>query len=223
MLKKCKLVMLASNQKAITNQLFISDNKQLYNCLKGIDCRFDAQHLYILSDEDIKEGDWVECNKQIYQHNSRAYSTAEKKIIATTDTSLLSNKVLRYREGNLGEATDYLPLPQPSQSFIEKYIEKYNKGKRITGVMVEYEGFECSNGHYMNHQTVCNYPHCEQNNYPKFKVSSKDNTITIKPVKDSWNRDEVDSLIESAYELGYRDRDADIGYGSNLSYAKENK
>ena len=34
----------------------------------------------------------------------------------------------------------------------------------------------------------------------KLKINSKDNTITIKKVKDSWTREEVDKLLELTKE-----------------------
>ena len=90
-----------------------------------------------------------------------------EKIIATTDISLV-------KEYN---------LPEPSQSFIQKYIEEYNKGNTITDVLVEYE-FD-NEGHTDN-------PGWHNQ---KLKVNSKDNTITIKKVKDSWNKEEVIKLL----------------------------
>ena len=74
-------------------------------------------------------------------------------------------------------------LPKPSQSFIEKYIEKYNKGEQITDVLVEY------------------WAHTEE--HPQLKINPKDNTITIKPVKDSWNREEVVQLASNAFRAGH--------------------
>ena len=67
-------------------------------------------------------------------------------------------------------------LPQPSQQFIQKYIEEYNKGNVITDVLVEYD-------YLLDDRAVLPYWN--------LKVNTKDNTITIKKVKDSWNRDEV--------------------------------
>jgi hypothetical protein len=100
-------------------------------------------------------------------------SSRNKKIIATTDTSL---KIFAGK----GDTCDlYYNLPQPSQQFIEKYIEFYNKGKVITDVLVEY-------------QQIAQYNTGEPILILKL---DKNNTITIKKSKDSWNREEVIKLI----------------------------
>ena len=133
-------------------------NKQLtiVNSTFAINCELQSQHLYIISDDEIKEGDWFInlFNNVIVQAHNWIYVSTCKKIIATTDTSLeIVSK---------GINPVYEKLPQPSQQFIEKYIESYNKGEVITDVL---------------------------------KVNPKDNTITIKKLKDSWNRQEVFALI----------------------------
>lgn len=154
-----------------------------------------SQHLYITSDDEIKEGDWciylglsMRCFKVInaednkLYHGSREYFNKSicKKIIATTNTSLII-------EGKLYKTTSN--LPQPSQQFIEKYIEEYNKGNIITDVLVEYE---------MRH-TGWTEDQSEYTYDEFLKVNPKDNTITIKKLKDNWNREEVIELIKKAY------------------------
>ena len=83
-----------------------------------------------------------------------------KSIIAVTDSSF--------------------DLPSIPQSFIERYVEEYNKGNIIEDVMVEYD-----------------------HNLPEYggvmpRVSATDNTINIKIIKDSWNRAE---LLEQSGEF----------------------
>jgi hypothetical protein len=172
MYKKCKLVMLTSNEKA---PIFsIRSWKKLYNsnmvkAINPITFNDDEsyQHLYIISDEEIKEGDWCIINDSIRigKYDGNINKNWYKKIISSTDSNL--------------------NLPQPSQSFIDKYIEEYNKGNIITDVMVEYD------------TTLGDKEDENQNLIPIniIKVNSKDNTITIKKVKDSWNKDEVNALI----------------------------
>jgi hypothetical protein len=95
------------------------------------------QHLYIVDDSEIKEGDWFLYKEKIIFHHDGSMHTSShcKKIIATTDK-------LTYKYNELGNElkVDYF-LPQPSQQFIDKYIEQYNKGNIITDVMVEYEHY----------------------------------------------------------------------------------
>jgi hypothetical protein len=103
-----------------------------------------------------------------------------KKIIATTDKlNTHPNVADSYRSGNC--------LPQPSQSFIEKWVEEYNKGNVITDVMVEYEAMNT---------TIVNRTY---NDFEP-KINPKDNTITIRKIKDSWSREEVVELIKQYSE-----------------------
>ena len=88
-----------------------------------------------------------------------------EKIIATTDISLV-------KEYN---------LPQPSQQFIQKYIEEYNKGNIITDVLVEYE-------YLLDDRAVLPYWN--------LKVNTKDNTITIKKLKETYNKEELCQILE---------------------------
>ena len=139
--------------------------------------RFD-RHLYITSDEEIKENSLVLLpNNTIHRMNASdmisyldSQSKVTKRIIATTQP--------------------FMNLPKPSQQFIEKYIEEYNKGNVITDVLVEY-----------NYELSCDED--EQGNLiPELylRVNPKDNTITIKKVKDSYSREEVEKLIISCYK-----------------------
>ena len=168
--KKAKVVMITTNKFTLTTLCkCIRVNGLLMDALKlnhlskplteeeledanhgkdviGIDRYFEAQHLYIISDDEIKDGDyfladnrlnttsnkglpnwvlckctkvknsWVYCNEIPDEGHNGDWC---KKIIATTDESL--------------------NLPQPSQQFIQKYIEEYNKGNIITDVLVEYD------------------------------------------------------------------------------------
>ena len=149
-------------------------NKQLtiVNSTFAINCELQSQHLYIISDDEIKEGDWFInlFNNVIVQAHNWIYVSTCKKIIATTDTSLeIVSK---------GINPVYEKLPQPSQQFIEQYIESYNKGKVITDVLVE---LKSSGLHYFNED---------------LRINPKDNTIIIKKLKDSWNREEVIELMK---------------------------
>lgn len=206
MFKKRKVVMLPTNEKAnlvlknATNQLMIlptghiGTNRSLLT---------QPQNLYFLLDEEIKDGDWFvmngcivrQCestNKEPHTIHTVVDSTGSihhvsvcEKIIATTDTSLTEKIEM------LGTGSTYIfNLPQPSQSFIEKFVEEYNKGNVITEVMVEYidEGEEDWFGDDYNGEPFWNEKIV-------LKVNPKDNTITIRKMKDSWNREEVIALL----------------------------
>lgn len=157
MWKDINVVMLPTNEKAINkNQIvFNKEINNLYISNEDIICKEDwnklctphlisPQHLYFLSDEEIKEGDWcydTKNNRIFIAKSSYEGMQYIKKIIATTDRLVIGQKELAFPcEENdfFGEYED-IYLPQPSQQFIEKYIEEYNKGNIITEVKVHYE------------------------------------------------------------------------------------
>ena len=186
--KKEKIVMLPTNQQTkylmVYSDVEKTKGKLILNGLKNDEYK-EYQHLYIISDDEIKKDDWfinLQHNK-IYQCVPKPFvgevwvnenKDVCKKVIATTDTSL--------------------DLPQPSQQFIEKYIEEYNKGNVITDVLVEYELI--SNEEYFGNTVNPDndVPYFDE----KLKINPKDNTITIKKIKDSYTREEVENLIYSA-------------------------
>ena len=200
-LKKHKVVMLptekASDLCLYTPQTHDVSNNILnygnYNQrLYGLDKKPLYQHLYILSDEEIKIGDWgighakgingIGTGYYVFKHDNsniakvNALAEGSKKIIATTDKSL--------------------GLASPSTSFIEKFVEEYNKDNVITDVMVEYEEnlIVTQTKPIIQHQgsKPVVVPHKIET---QLKINPKDNTITIKKVKDSWSREEVIDLL----------------------------
>lgn len=189
--KKTKVVMLPTNEKANEDKLIYREGRLMFQTKKEAkhDRKWSSSkhyHLYFLSDEPIKEGDWYYEPFDNGLHNSSfnfEKSCSAKKIIATT------NKSLKIITGIVGSGTGFT-LFQPSQLFIEKFVEEYNKGSVITEVMVEYEPI----GAYSNPKYDSDY---------RLKVNSKDNTITIRKIKDSWSREEVEKLCrEARYTTG---------------------
>jgi len=157
------------------------------------------QHLYIILDDKIKGDDWFIYNNIVYQCKSikngwrivttkghEINNTLCNKIIVTTDSSLTIKHINNNEPGSPYYEEN---LPQPSQQFIEKYIESYNKGEVITDVLVEYEEY---NHHHINYNTDGrSIKNASSTWRTRLKVNLKDNTITIKKVKDSWNREEI--------------------------------
>jgi hypothetical protein len=186
MYKKCKVVLLPTKQEG---NLYLWGYK-LFTGIKRGDS--ESHHLYVLSDDEIKEGDWF-INRQYmieednvpeyalwrYDNQSIKPNSNPMKIIASTDSSLKIPKVFDYTK--YGEN-----LPSIPQSFIDYYVSEYNKGNKIEEVMVEYEptGRMKSGG-------------VETNITEILKLNS-DNTINIKPIKDSFTRAEV---IEKIYAV----------------------
>lgn len=179
---KRKVVMLPTNEKSNLHK----DSKNLHYLEKANpSLMMQAYHLYFLSYEEIKEGDWyyniVRGTIQQYFNQDRINDDNWKKIIATTDNLYIHNPLIP-KEYN----TFPTYLPQPSQSFIEKFVEEYNKGNVITDVMVEYEEYAVGSYGLSDGEPTID---------ERLKINPKDNTITIRKVKDSWTRGEVQSLL----------------------------
>ena len=186
MYKKVNVAMLPTNEKAKAGQLVI--NKEVSNELfiAWIDAqRSLGYHLYILSDEEIKEGDWFyftnDNGENYYIHqcvksslNSILKNKSAKKIIATNDKSLTIDIIPSGFKSGVGALShkQNINLPKIPQSFIEHFISEYNKGNIITEVMVEYE----------NKQKTINYHKDLWVDDWVLKINP-DNTINIKPIK----------------------------------------
>jgi len=191
-LKKHKVVMLPTKEKAENCLAGYSDKSLLFKFqpnyhytqeyLKSIES--SAYHLYILSEEKPQDGDWYVHNQKGTGpriSNSSAIPMDAKKIIATTDDSLII-RTETWDGEHFNPEVSY-NLSKPSQSFIEAFIEAHNKKQPITDVNVEYETYAAHRGKY------------DDELGERIKVNPKDNTITIKKIKDSWTKKEVDNLI----------------------------
>ena len=202
---KRNVVMLSTNKKSnlfinnVNGRLLYDNNSTLHEVLSS----GKYQHLYITSDEDIKEGDQFLVSETELQKclsvstEGKIFSTEldlndplgedyyyyikeeTKKIIATTDTTLTFND---------GVYTRYLPTI--SEGFIKKFIESYNTNDPITEVMVEYEG---KSGIILSYGRGIIPPDIH------LKVD-ENNSIIITSIKDTWTREEV---IEFTEKLRY--------------------
>lgn len=183
--KRATVVMLPTKEKA--NLWLSPKGKLIYDIGYSIceDPTPENQHLYFITKDEIKRGDyWLYINPPHWR-TPQDYTITKnvltdwferlwdkdnyKKVIASTDPSLV--------------------LPQPSEGFIQKFIEKWNKDDKITEVDVEYE----------LKSTVTFSPSCpdrDRGYVDVLKVNSKDSTITIKSLKNSWTREEVIELIK---------------------------
>lgn len=225
MFKRAEAVMLHSEDNNPVNIPFLKmpEKQKLVKHLAGGQFRtylqlgFKPQHLYFCSDETPKENNYciidLKENTRVVKIKSLnsghpiytvdigdgyAQLSNLKKIIATTDSSLeIVSK---------GINPVYEKLPQPSQSFIEKFVEEYNKGNIITEVLVEYE-----------EKTFEEHWYCEQTGERNFDITppmgktwirywahkdiyhilkiAKDNTITIRKVEDSYTREQLEALL----------------------------
>ena len=162
-----------------------------------------ANHLYILSNDEIKYGDWfieLDLNGKRSSYSNKPYlcdigNTGGfiltkndgnfpfpencRKIIATTDSSLVINN------GTFDDGTGtQLPLlntflPQIPKSFIEKYITEHNKGNVISKVLVEVENdYEEPQGDYF-----------------RIKLSQNNEISILTEQKQVFSREEVVDML----------------------------
>ena len=162
---------------------------------------------------------------EIINHKGKYYlktETGYREVLATTDESLEPRNLY----GNSGLFKT--KLPQPSQQFIEKFIEEYNRGNVITDVLIEYELI--SNEEYFGNTVNPDddVPYFDE----RLKINYNDNTITVKKVKDSYSREEVDRMLDeqasrTTAEMlekfkGYKSREEVIAFGKKVKkYCKD--
>ena len=190
---------------------------------------FKHQHLYILSEGEPKEGDWVLyhvlkstifCEYLIGQvtstHNNEIsvsywvnyngeveISTTNLSLTLGTITKIVATTDTSLRRQNIMMSMSSLYLPQPSQAFIKKYCELGG----INEVMVEYEvrvQNKSGERHLVSDNDGEAYLKTCKVLSRKLKIDSH-NTITIAPVKDSWSREEVEELCSLYDALVHND------------------
>ena len=144
MKKKAQVIKLIINKPGAA--IYHCSNTRDFFITQGTDADI-PYHLYILSDEEIKEGDWYVWlgNKQICQAigyretdmdglNAHVKANDVVKIIATTDKSLV--RPLEEWE-QIGIAPKgYNQIPQIPEPFIKAYVEANGE---IDKVMLEYD------------------------------------------------------------------------------------
>ena len=192
--KKGKVVMLPTNEPSKIGNLATYQKRSLAKVIKEginpIGSTVQFWNLYIISDDEIKEN-----NTHFYNpHSGQLHISGNhtdyiainkngcKKIIATTDTSLGWSNIGRDESGtaigNCHKGNGMIIkslLPQPSNQFIEKYIEEYNKGNVIEDVLVEYE-LVSNEEYFLN--TINpddDVPYFDEN----LKINPKDNSLNI--------------------------------------------
>jgi len=216
--KECRVVMLPTKEKSL---MFIDEHGGDIICYSpeyfksSIEWKdVSHQHLYITSDEEIKKRDWCysEKAKNFYREPDPAFANASNyiwKIIATTNPELG-----KYIDGSNPLVGEFIgvQLPQIPQSFILHYISEYNKGNKIEKVEVEYE------------DRTDFFDVKDAIDGPAWKLFiNPDNTINIKPIKDSWTREEVKELTIDAMITGVNIRDRKLEFNIERDkWVKEN-
>ena len=100
--KRAQVVMLPTNKNS--SNIAKSINQDILSLYNKNDDKYNQwinQHLYIISDDEIEDGDWFInlLDNSIHQATNWIYVLTCKKIIATTDTSLIENIEMIYNIG----------------------------------------------------------------------------------------------------------------------------
>lgn len=140
MKKKHKIVLIETDKHAVDFPKLLSirtNSKGKLLQSHGVLSDAYIRHLYILSDDKIKEGDWVMNNNtnNIAQYTGHGSMEWWKKIIATTNTELK----WEFKGVQMSRMMNY---PKISELFIKIYIAEYNKGNVIEEVELEYDSEE---------------------------------------------------------------------------------
>lgn len=193
--QECDVVMLPTKNKAL---LYTKSNGNLANhnslATMPLDSIGSNQHLYILSNDEIKDGDWYyqynpfgsvigKCDDKspfVAKSSRYIWENKGKKIIATTDSSV------KYPE----RFPSFVTLPQIPQSFIEHFIDSYNKGNVISKVLVEVEG-GCLNFENGICTEMCDNMFCRAN----LKLNQNNEISILTEQKQMFSREEVEDLI----------------------------
>ena len=172
--QQCEVVMIATDNKTNITKIYLDADKtkSVLMANKPVNDNYKEYiNLYITSNEEIKEGDWFIIDNKIHQciGHYNHYICINKK--GDSILPISCKKIISSTDESLG-------LPKPSDSFISKYIEEYNKGNIISDVLVEYEGKRKWMQEHIDTTSYIDY---------NLKVDSN-NTITIKKVKDSYSK-----------------------------------
>ncbi len=144
-----------------------------------------CKHLYIISDDEIKEGDWMyNTHHNIISKGPGGGNHYDKKIVATTDESI------GYTDHRISPVPNFCDYPQLPESFIQAYIKAYNEGKSITEVDLEmdktFHGYFDEGGEDWRYSAVKTRP---------------DNTVIVHQSK-MYSKKEVEKLCEKAFRAG---------------------
>lgn len=184
----------------------------------------ECQHLYVLSNDEVKEGEWcfevhngpslapkstprfTDNKGNIWwlrqlNMNASANDPNCKKVIASTDPN-----VFDYAGDFDYYKQSIFKIPQ---SFIEFFMKEHNDGRKIEKINVEYEEVvNCpDNSFRVNLPLQIDMTYCPNCAISKKLKINPDNTISIKPSKTNWNREEVESLLlaEAKYFGNYQE------------------
>jgi len=212
--KASTIAIIANKLAHISDDSFNQDNSKLFELDdEDEDSEYQTipQHLYLVSDEEIKEGDWFinEIAQLIQNKDLGDYEINSidcKKVIATTDVLFGLNK--HYNEEGKLDTIFGKQFPQIHKSFVKAYVEANGV---IDEVMVEYE----FGGSIKLRQGG------ESHMY-KLKLRD-DNTVIIHKVKkEMYSEEEVRKLIKSFVDYHSLEERANCSDKSVNKWIEEN-
>ena len=188
--RKCKVVMLPSNEKLEIGKNMICSNYNhdylscgLIKAVEGYEKISIPQHLYVISDDEIKENDYYISGGRLYIANTPGQSWLLNNFLKTINKDFEAKKVIA--------TTDKLMLPLIPQSFIEEYCESNGKIDEINvGYTKDIARITFSNGE-SGLIIVENI------------ILNSSNEVIINKNKDNYTREEVEDLIRRAFVKGY--------------------
>lgn len=146
----------------------------------------NPQHLYFLSNEEIKD-------------ERVLYDNLEKQIIDYRDQpaspkSILGRRYMDYCKKIIATTNQELDLPQPPKEFLQTFIKDYNENNPIIKVLVEMEKIHV--GWEPDYTFEDEEIEGSKKTYQYFLKVNSSNEITIKKIKDSYTREETIKLIK---------------------------
>ena len=185
--KECDVVMLETTKTNNLNDIVLNPEKTRLATLNPltIDSKQPCtnQHLYILSNDEIKEGEscYDEIEKRIIINQYKNQVSKQRfKVIATTDSSL------QFAIDKSPYPMEIHLLPQIPQQFIEYFISEYNKNNVISKVLIKVN--------IMNkgYDKIGDYPYQE---CTKLKLNQNNEISILTEQKQNYSREEVIELL----------------------------
>lgn len=189
--KKAQIVMLPTYTES---KLYLaSDNKLNLAHINYADKVLPGcflKHLYVISEDKIEEDDWFILNMSDNARPDELHQMGKNNYSKTGGISFKEeNSWTRACKKVIATTNEKLGLAKPAQDFIRKYISSYNKGKIIRDVHVEYECILC----FKEPKCTNCYSKCLIGY--KLKVHAETNTVNIKKLQESWNREGIRALF----------------------------
>jgi len=214
MKKEARVHMLATEDPSCIAFHKLKDEEPglFYSDKPSVEEAFDNQHLYITTDDEIKEGDWYlwkgaeqknihQCKISVENDLNKLnveYKYLAEKIIATTDTKLTKTKSSKDKKG----FTEYemRRLFEIPQSFIEEYC----KAGGIDKILVEYKVITNTYDNMVDLMCPHSVAEYEQTTSSTLELKTDtNNCIIIHPVEEKmYSRDTFDKMLKECYQSG---------------------